>query len=178
MSLSHRAFVFDYHRFQMELRPILEAALAPGAVAPLRQFIEENLPYLKDPNDGAPLEEGWEQHLEVRDVDQYGDVALTKYYSPNLDGGIGSAWMELDAHLATMSLTSSTLGATIGSGQCRFDPGKIGSYFQSPNEVHRNLKALCEASPGMPAELLPSLISFIALLHNATEKRLGLYVTF
>jgi hypothetical protein len=89
MSLSHRAFIFDHHLFQRELRPILEAALTSGAVAPLRQFIEENLPYLKDPNDGAPLEEGWEQHLEVRDVDQYGDVALTKYYSPDLNGGIG-----------------------------------------------------------------------------------------
>jgi hypothetical protein len=178
MSLNHKAFVFDYHLFQRELRPMLEAALASGAVAPLRQFMKENLPYLKDPDEGTPLEEGWEQRLETRDVDQYGDIALTKYYSPDLDGGIGSAWAELDVCLAAMNLASSTLGATIGNGQGRFDPGKIGSYFQSPDDVHRNLKALREASAEMPAELLPSLSSFITLLQNAMEKRAGLYVTF
>lgn len=152
MGLSHKAFAFDYHLFQRELRPNLEAALASGAIAPLRQFVMENRRWLKDPNEGTPLDEGWEQRLVAHDVDHYGDVALTKYYSPYLDGGIGSAWVELDACLAGMNLASSTLGVTIGSGQSWFDPGRIGSYFQSFNDVQGNRAALCEAS----AEFRPS----------------------
>lgn len=63
------------------------------------------------------------------------------------------------------------LGSGFGpQGNC-FDPGKMGSYFQDPEDVQQSVAVLSRAD-------LPALDRYIALLLKARDDRVGLYVTF
>src|SRR5947209_5298245 len=130
--MEHKAFVLDYQSFCRELRPLLEAALAGGDCRGLVYFINENFVLLRDPYEGKPLPTRWEAILEFKDAHQYGDIALTKYYDPAADIGLGGAWECIQMMIAAAgnSDESPVLGTPIGPQTSPFDPGKMGSYFQ------------------------------------------------
>src|SRR5690349_2491328 len=94
MSMEHKAFVFDYEAFSHELRDILMAALRTRDAQDLVAFIQSNLPQLSDPDDGSPLPADWLERLRTKDVQQFGDIALTKYYGRTQDIGLGYDWQE------------------------------------------------------------------------------------
>ena len=139
MSMSHKAFVFDYDGFQSELRGLLEHSLQTGNAALLNEFINARRSELKDPYEGEPLDEGWESLLECKDAHQYGDFALTLYYGPSCDIGLGTDWQSIREALTLEGIGNQALiGEPVGPASRPFDPGKMGSYFQSPATAHEN----------------------------------------
>lgn len=174
--MEHKAFVFDYESFEQELRPSLDAALASGDTSPLKSFIDGNLEALCDPYEGQPLGIDWASHVEVKDAHQFADFALTKYYDPCADIGLGSAWERVHRLAASPLRTESpVLGTTVGPSSARFDAGKMGSYFQSSKKVRENHEALLKlATRAGSADLDRAL----KMLEVAAKRNAGLYVTF
>jgi hypothetical protein len=172
--VEQKAFVFDFATFETELRAILDRALETGRIAELARFIGENLATLKDPYEGEPLADGWEGMLESADPHQYGDFALTKYYDPRADIGLGYEWERArDVLLEHLGNDAPLLGSTVGPAGNLFDPGKMGSYFQSAALVQANLQALRRLSDSIE---LAELERLRRALESAVGK--GLYVTF
>ncbi len=179
MVLEHKAFVFDYSSFQDELMDILVNSLKTETTDRLKQFILQNLSSLKDPYEGDMLDSDWESLMEVYDAHQYGDFAITKFYNPQDDVGLGYDWQELD-ELLNQELDSKysiLLGSTIGSKDNLFDPGKIGFYFQSLQQVNNNLEIIKTLIREKP-ELVEPLKIAIAMFQSAVSESKGLYITF
>jgi hypothetical protein len=175
MSLEHKAFVFDYTNFESRLKVILESALESGGIDQLENFIEQHHSSLKDPYEGESLPVNWQSMIETPDPHQYGDIALTFFYNPGDDIGLGNDWESVQEALSRkLSDVSLVLGSPVGPANNYFDPGKMGAYFQSPGQVATNMELLdleeIESSPVVRemAEILQA-----AILENK-----GLYVTF
>jgi hypothetical protein len=176
--MEHKAFVFDYQSFIKELAKILDEALKTGENEALVGFIEENAALLKDPYEGKPLDASWRELIEIEDVNQYGDFALTKFYNPQEDIGLGYDWVALQELLEIEGLKQDiVLGEVFGSEENCFDPGKQGAYFQSSEQVSRNLqviKNLIKRKPKVASELS----QLLDMLQQASEVQKGLYITF
>ena len=179
MALEQKAFVFDYDLFAQMLSDILRKALATNDLAQLERFIDGNLNSLRDPNEGTPLKSNWRESLETTDAHQLGDLAVTMFYDPTSDIGLGYQWegiqdvleQELDSRVDIL------LGQQFGPTGNVFDPGKMGSYFQPVTIVQHNLaslEALASRQPGISSRLAPAMHLFRTALSNAK----GLYVTF
>ena len=134
VSMSHRAFAFDWNAFSMELRPILEEALESDNPTGLIRFVDANLGQCSDPSEGELLSPEWKDHLSHASVQEIGDFALTKYYDVKGDSGLGTAWLELDDQLG-VSAREALLGISLSGAGRSFDPGLMGSYFQPPEKV-------------------------------------------
>ena len=166
--MEHKAFAFDWNAFQRHLAPILRDALSSDSVAGLAAFIAHHRQSLTDPYEGEPLPEDWSSLMENRDVQDHGDFALTLYYSPTADFGIGDSWVALsDGYPVARSL----LGEPFGPAANLFDPGRMGSYFQRPDAVSKSLRDLS-------ADNRPELSSFVDLLERCGAEGMGVYVTF
>lgn len=167
-SMQHKAFAFDWNAFQRQLHPILHQALCSGSVAELAAFIEHHRHSLTDPYEGQPLPDDWSSLMESRDVHDHGDFALTLYYSPTADNGIGDSWLELSDD---SSVANALLGAPFGPTDKLFDPGRMGSYFQTPDAVSSSLRVLF-------GDDRPELSDFVDLLEFCEAEGLGIFVTF
>ena len=179
MSFHHRAYIFDLDRFERELRPVMEEALRSNDPAPLRRFIEQRLRELKDPYAGEPLDASWENLLESRDVQEYGDFAMTLYYDPAADIGLGERWSLLEDMLvrSAPSGTDLTMGDTVGPPNRPFDPGRMGAYFMTNDAAMTRLQTLRELSAAradLREQLAPLAEMFAAIAHSGR----GAYVTF
>jgi hypothetical protein len=173
--LEYKAFLFDYASFDRELRPFLENALATNDSQRLVEFINENLDSLTDPYEGEPLGSDWRSKLEYEDPHQFGDFAITKYYDPRADLGVGADWEELQQFLLQeLGTDEPLLGRPVGPPNNLFDPGKAGSYFQSEEQVRENLARL--QSIGSPT--VPGYDRLQTALQTAADAGRGLYVTF
>jgi hypothetical protein len=175
--MEHKAFLFKYGSFERELRAILEDALTSGDTGALVSFIHANCGNLRDPYDGEPLGADWESLVETPDAHQYGDFALTKYYDVLADIGLGVAWQQVQELIATDPILpeSPILGSTIGPRDDPFDPGKMGSYFQSVQQVRQNWAWLLEVGKGKRSD---DLNAAIRMLEDAVKAGTGLYVSF
>lgn len=171
MLMSHKAFAFDWRRFESdELYPLIVSALESDEVACLIAYIEKYLTELKDPYEGEPLEQTWQELLENYDVHEYSDFALTRFYNPAADLGVAEAWLEIDNSL-TETERGVFLGLPIHSTATVFDPGRMGSYFQTPEQVLNSLKIVAKLC-------IKPVESFKKLLEDCSQNRLGIYVTF
>src|SRR3954453_8782269 len=132
MPMCHKAYAFDWAAFERdELPGLLSRALETGDTSGLLAYVERNRGLLKDPYEGDPLGEDWEDTLENRDVHEYGDYALTRFYAPAADRGLGPCWADIDDALPRED-REVLLGSPFGPEHNRFDPGRYGSYFQTP----------------------------------------------
>jgi hypothetical protein len=174
MSMIHRAFVFDDDAFRSELAGMLGEALLSGDLTQLRAFIEQHHRKLTDPYEGEPLDASWESQIESKDAHQYGDFAITKYLDSAEDLGLGADWQAMGEFLEAHGLPESIL---LGAPFEGFDPGKQGSYFQSPQMVRDNLRRLDELVGRTPA-LARRVAPLRAMLEAAERRVRGLYVTF
>jgi hypothetical protein len=178
MSFDHKAFLFDEARFRAELASTLEAALGSGDLAPLRAFVDEHAARLTDPFDGGALAEGFRDALDEADVHALGDLALTAYYDPSDDVGLGGAWQDVEVAIERAGLAPARfLGARLGPRATAFDPGRMGSYFQSRADVAANLTELRRVI-GARDDLDEALGELEELLATASDEETGLYVTF
>jgi hypothetical protein len=132
---------------------------------------------LTDPFEGDPLPSDWDSMLEVKDAHAYGDFALTKYYDPTADLGLGAAWEELQDLIANDLdvIASPILGATIGPADSPFDPGKMGSYFQDARQVEANRDRLLALARQSSSD---EVADAVEMLTQAMRAGRGLYVTF
>jgi hypothetical protein len=180
MSMSHKAFVFDHARFEQELREGLLAALANDEARPLEAFINTNREALRDPYEGEPLGPDWRDTFRPSDVQAYADFALTKYYDPSDDLGLGTDWEDASQALAQAGLDGRVLlgtALTTPDGALCFDPGRQGAYFQSEAVVTEHLAQLA-ALEARASRLPDGLRAARDLLHAAATARGGLYITF
>lgn len=177
MSMLHKAFAFDYARFAAELKPILAAALRADDSSALVQFIDSNLDDLCHPDEGDELGRDWRDRIEQGDVQEYGDFALTKYYDPNDDIGLDHEWEELQDLLVTSdeARVSPILGTVLGEGDVLFDPGRMGSYFQSEHSVRENLVYLQSLADRVSSDAMQAALG---MLDAAAADDKGLYVVF
>lgn len=178
MAMEHKAFIFDYNRFHSELRPVLERALQNGQTAELVDFIKINKQVLKDPYEGEALSEEIGNEIDMSNLDECGDYCLTKYYSPKDDLGLGYNWTSVQEALDATSpgFGRVVLGTALEINGKSFDPGKIGSYFVSPDEVVEGLKIIKEIS-GQLSEV-DGMNELGELYLQAFSHGMGLYVTF
>ncbi len=178
MSMDHSAFLLDYQKFSRELRPILVKALQDQNALILMQWIANHRDQLVDPYEGEPLEPDWEQKLPGKTVHIYGDFALTKYYDPLDNIGLEYEWVEIGEYLEKVgSREAIILGTPLGSERDPFDPGGMGSYFQTEATVRKNLaevEQLMRANPSGLDKLQP----VATMLRAAVTAERGLYVTF
>lgn len=179
MSMSHKAYAFDWDAFQRDDLPrLLDRALATEDLAPLAAYIKRNRENLKDPYEGDPLADDWQNHLENRDVHEYGDFALTRFYDPAEDCGLGHCWNRIDRAIEEED-RDILLGLCLGPEHKRFDPGRYGSYFQPPGQVAQSLARLRGLDLSWLEERDKVLFrSFDGLLEECVDGGLGLYVTF
>lgn len=172
MAMEHKAYLFDFAAFQSDLKPVIERALQSDEWGEIAAFIKENQRSCKDPYEGLPLDEGWEDALQERDVQLYGDIALTKFYEPSQDKGLGQDWLRVEqALLEETGSPQALLGHPVGSGEILFDPGRMGAYFQSESDVAANFRTIEQLRS---ADLKP----LVDLLRVASFAGSGLYVTF
>jgi hypothetical protein len=170
MPMEHKAYAFDWSAFEFDLHPLLDDALTANATAELEAFIDQHRAKLTDPYEGEPLQTDWRDTLGNRDVHEYGDYALTRFYDPADSWGIGYAWARLSGKLPEPAARA-LLGFPIGPAENLFDPGRYGSYFQTPRQVRESLTAL--QPHGCPA-----LVRYLELLERCVAERRGVYVTF
>ena len=169
--MEHKAFIFDYDKFQIELYGTLVLSLENWDYSHLKTFILQNIFHLRDPYEGEPLDNDWEKLIETYDPHQYGDFAITKYYNPSDDIGLGYNWQSIHEKSAGQLVQSESpiLGTPIGPKDKLFDPGKMGSYFQSAFRVKQNLAFMRTLAEGEAAK---------NMLEKAASLNMGLYVTF
>ncbi|MFV1985438.1 MAG: hypothetical protein ACC657_17955 [Thiohalomonadales bacterium] len=166
----HKAFEFDTEKFNVEFQTLLVSSLESDNIDQLRKFINENIDRIKDPYEGEPVDKLWEDTLEVRDVQEYADHALTKYYDPDDDYGLSDDWVEIDDML-DRNARLAILGDSIRGGASSFDPGRMGSYFQTKAQIERSIIVL--ESNGHE-----ELIEYIKFLKKCLKNNKGIYVTF
>jgi hypothetical protein len=179
MSMSHKAYAFDWLAFEgNELHGILLAAFSSGDPAGLIRYIEAYRGDLKDPYEGDSLDEDWRDMLEKRDVHEYADFALTRFYDPAEDCGLGDQWRAIDDRLPEADQVA-LLGTPFGPPGAYFDPGRLGSYFQTPKQVAQSLACLRRLKlPDLEEYQRESLERFADLLAECKEAGRGLYITF
>ncbi len=170
MSMSHKAYAFDWHSFDCDLHRILIEALETNNSTDLEKYVDQNLNHVVDPYEGEPLTPNWRDSLGTPDIHEYGDYALTHFYDPIDDWGIGDEWLGLGLEFLE-SMEGAVLGFSVGPPNNLFDPGKYGSFFQTPEQVRESLSLL------KPIQR-PELASFLKLLKSCVRKRCGVYVTF
>jgi hypothetical protein len=103
----------------------------------VREFLSRSISECYSPYDGEPLTAPWESNLEAGDIQELADFALTKFYAPDANQGVGHNWIELDAQLPEEARR-----ALLGLSVAGFDPGRQGAYFQSPSDVAKSATAL------------------------------------
>lgn len=112
----------------------------------------------------------WQEALENRDLHEYGDYALTRFYNPTDCSGVGYEWVRLSDNLPEPA-AKAMLGFSIGPPERLFDPGRYGSYFQTPTLVRESLSIL------QPFRM-PELARFMELLEQCAAEGRGIYATF
>jgi len=175
--MDHKAFLFDWKAFDKELRPILYEALESNSTRALADYVAANFEDLTDPYEGQPLAFNWCAHTEQGDPHKLGDLALTRYYNPADDIGLGSDWQEAQS-VVSMKWPLATwpmLGNPLGPRDRPFDPGRMGSYFQDQDIVERNLKLTTELFSPIENRLISRLIDMLSVAEVAKK---GLYITF
>jgi hypothetical protein len=166
VSFSHKAFAFDWVAFEGDLAPILQRALETDDPSAIEAFIEEHRLVLRDPYEGEALSPDWRDLLEVGDLQELSDFALTRYYNPAEDVGLAEAWSEL--HEAVEAREKASL---LGTPFSSFDPGRMGSYFQTPAQTESSFSVLRERAN-------PRTSEFVEALRKVVSAGKGLYVTF
>jgi hypothetical protein len=110
------------------------------------------------------------------DVQRLGDVALTRFYDPAADEGLLYAWLPHVEGLPP-AVRRALLGTPVGGGGRLFDPGRMGSYFQSPAQA-RDAAAVLRGAGLDVGEDADEFARYTRLVERCAADGPGLYVTF
>jgi hypothetical protein len=197
MSIDHKAYRFRHNEFQRELAEVLYRALDTEDPGPLGAFIRRFRESLTDPATEAPLSVDWEQEYGPdRDVQQYADLALTRYYDLNENLGLSYGFDALEAYLRSTALAQHAArlicGTLFGPKGRRLDPGRMGTGLLCPEEVASLARLLagtswpdvpepgsevdseCHYQPESAEEVQDSLEQLKELYRRAAESNAGL----
>jgi hypothetical protein len=168
--MCHKAYALDHEAFAAELAPILYRALETGHRDELVALIDANQCRLTFPWDGTRLPRDWRSVLERGDAHELGDLALTRYYNAAEDHGLQEYWLAVEEALPEL-LRAALLGAPFGPTMNLFDPGRMGSYFQTAATAAESRERLLGRTER-------EMESFIELLEQVVQANRGVYVTF
>ncbi len=199
MSMEHKAFIFDTCLFSAELLPIMEVCIPKNDVASLKDFVRAHLANAHSPYSGEALQAEWELELCAGDILEAVDFAMTCYYFPEEDRGLGEAWDALLETLRKMKprgldAERAVLGKPLKVGGLEIDPGRMGTGFVQAEDisgVHDSLRRLRVKmqSAKLPLakdllyelsgeELMEAYDNLTELYKDATEENKGLLFTF
>ena len=99
--MKHKAYVFDYDNFTLQLCPTLIDALKNNNKENLINFIQHNIETLKDPDNISTADEVWQKIRQGGNINELGDLALTKFYAPDEDIGLNYEWWNIERILKT-----------------------------------------------------------------------------
>ena len=157
MCKRHRAFVFDEAGYRRELAPLLDRNDSAG----LTRFIAEHQEQLRNPETGALLEEGDELNPVA--------VALTAFYDPRANIGLGSAAQTLRFSLIDL----------YPEGRVFVQGGLLGvpeGYFQSAEYVAGSVEILERLREDYPRKR-DIIEPVLTMLRTAAKAGKGLYIT-
>jgi len=93
--------------------------------------------------------------------------------------GIDHYWLDLDFEHLPEACQAALLGTPFGPRGAYFDPGRQGSYFQTPQEVVRSHTRLQRIDlSNMDRDQRESWEQFKKLLEECAKAGSGLYLTF
>lgn len=107
--------------------------------------------------------------MEINDLQDYADIALTKFYNPAEDIGLNYEWLRVvKIFNEELSLDGDrfVFGQQICSTSYCFNPGRIGSYFQSFDDTQRNLNIIRECLKHK-SEL--AILEMVTILQQAVD---------
>lgn len=177
MSMNHKAYVFKYNEFNIELLPVLVNSLRENNSEKLIHFINNNVDYLTNIYNYDSLNPDWASEFNQEDVQICGDIALTKYYDLSDDLGLGGEWDFIFDTLKNCGLDAQklTLGSVIGDKE-KFDPGLMGSFFQSTEDILFNKEIIKNYSERN--KYLDIFTDLENIFNTAYSNKSGLYITF
>ena len=198
MSISHKAWLFDYNAFADELAGTLDLALVSGSGEVLERFIARNLASLANPETEEALEPDWRDGVDLDDVQALADIALTRYYDLTDEQGFGGTFDALYVYLRSVPTLGECAelligGELVGPAGNRLDPGLMGTGMLSAPfvaEFHKLLErtewppipdaefyAACDHPPGSVEEVQAALDQLLELFRRAREAQRGLLFT-
>ena len=181
MAMKHKAFIFDYDNFASQLKEILINSLLTKQKWDLIKFIQHNFREIKDPDQGCPLDQTWEELTSRNNVCEFADFALTKFYEPANNIGLNSEWQETKEALKDIfeivESDNIILGDLVGMNNIYFNPKKTGSYFQTPQQIVSNIEIVNQCLEKKP-EYFHDLKYLLFMLKSAANYQKGLYITF
>src|SRR5438876_7267037 len=89
MAIEHKAWLFDYRRFDREMAGILYRALESDEIGELAAFIDQHRTTMTNQWTEEPLDADWRDGIECMDAPSLGDEALTRYYHFTAEIGLG-----------------------------------------------------------------------------------------
>ncbi len=196
MSISHKAYLFDYSSFERELSHTLYRALDENNFRGLVEFINADISRFTDPADEQPLNPGWVGERELN-VQWCADIALSAYHDWTDIHGLGHGYDALDAYLRIVPAIGKDAdlflgGSLFGPPGKRLDPGCMGtgllSAKQTANISHRlesmewpaipepgsPVYAGCSYKPESVEDVAESRDQLVHLYRDASEKNLGI----
>jgi hypothetical protein len=114
-----------------------------------------------------------------RQAEWYCEIAITKFYDPSEDIGLGYDWMDVSNWLVNEGYSSAEilLGLPLQKKGNTFDLGKMGTYFQSSETVIKNRRAI-DALLNEKVDLLSKINILLYMLDSAIATERGLYIWF
>lgn len=166
MSKPHLAFVFDEAAFRRDLAPLLDR----HEDVALESFINDHRARLRDPETGEALGLSWREKSENEGFARRAALALTAFYDPTANIGLGSAAEKLRFSLMDLYPEGRVF---VGGGLLGVPEG----YFQSAGYVAASVVILerLRAEHRLKADIIDPVL---AMLQMAASAGHGLYLIF
>ncbi|WP_309716122.1 hypothetical protein [Armatimonas sp.] len=166
MSNLHKAFVFDEAAFRRDLAPILDR----HDDAALEHFISDHRAQLRNPRNGGHIESDWRDDAAFDGFARRTTLALTAYYDPTANIGLGSAASKCRFGLIDLYPESRVF---VSGGALGVPDG----YFQSASYVAESVAILENLRSELPlkADVIDPVLT---MLQAAKSVGQGLYIIF
>jgi hypothetical protein len=166
MSNLHKAFVFDEAAFRRDLAPLLDRHDDTA----LEHFIDDHRGRLRSPRTGAALEQGWRDDTAYDGFGRRAALALTAYYDPTANIGLGSAASKCRFGLIDLYPEGRVF---VGGGALGTPEG----HYQSASYVAESVAILERLRADFPlkAEIIDPVLT---MLGAAAQAQQGLFLLF
>jgi hypothetical protein len=164
MSNLHKAFVFDEAAFRRDLAPILDRHDDTA----LEHFISDQRARLRNPRNGVHIESDWRDDAAFDGFGRRATLALTAYYDPTANIGLGSAASKCRFGLIDLYPEGRVF---VGGGVLEV----VGGVFQSAEYVVESVGILETLRADFPLKI-EIIDPVLGMLHAAASAGQGLYI--